>query len=192
MAHAAAQFQVEIVPVGNVTPEALTWLGAELELQYPWTRCRIARPFARRAEWWEPDTGRFWADRVLDSLEEWHAAEHGESRSCWLLGVTTADLAAPDRPYAFGEATVGGCCAVISLARFCGPDSDPAAGRALLRLRMLKEACHELGHVLGLDHCDRATCVMFPAAGVETVDRKSSDLCSTCSRAAEQMLHRQP
>jgi predicted Zn-dependent protease len=188
MSGAVPLVRLEVVPIGTLAPELLPWLAAELEAQLPWARCAPARPFAPRDEWGAPYPGRFPVDLVLDSLVEWHAAREYDPLHHWILGVTATDFAAPDRSFAFGEATVGGCCAVISLARLHAPGGDAAAERALLRTRILKEACHELGHVVGLPHCPRTGCVMHPSPGVDAVDRKSADLCDACDPTARQLL----
>lgn len=83
----------------------------------------------------------------------------GDSQPAW-LGVTGLDLFIPILTYLFGEAQRGGRCAVVSLHRlreeFYGLPPNPD----LLRQRLVKEAAHELGHVLGLHYCLDWRCVM--------------------------------
>jgi predicted Zn-dependent protease len=181
--------QLEIVPVGAVEAVDLPWLAHEVESQFPRIRCAVGRAFAPRPEWWMEDagegSGRVHADLVLDALIEWHGARTSDPRSHWLLGLTDAALVAPSRPVAFGEATVGGCCAVVGIGGLRARVADRAIERALVRTRVLKVACHELGHLLWLSHCPRATCVMHPSGGVADVDRKLPDLCPECARSAE-------
>jgi len=97
-----------------------------------------------------------------------------------LLGVAAADLYIPILTFVFGEAQLGGPCAVVSLHRlrqeFYGLPSDSH----LLRQRLLKEAVHELGHTLNLAHCDDYRCAMAPAHAVEWIDLKESWLCPAC------------
>ena len=54
----------------------------------------------------------------------------------------------------------------------------------LLGERLLKEAVHELGHTLGLTHCQDSTCVMHPATYAEEIDLKSASFCLGCRDAA--------
>lgn len=63
---------------------------------------------------------------------------------------------------------------MVSLCRlrneFYGlPPNIPA-----LRERLLKEAVHELGHTLGLPHCEDYQCVMSASHAIELVDLKTS------------------
>jgi archaemetzincin len=78
------------------------------------------------------------------------------------LGVTSVDLYIPILTFVFGEAQMGGPCAVVSTHR------------------LLKEAIHEIGHTLHLTHCDDYRCVMAPAHAVEWIDIKEVWLCSKC------------
>ena len=100
---------------------------------------------------------------------------------CWrMLGVTAVDLYIPILTFVFGEAQIGGPCAVVSLHRlqeeFYGLPEDPS----LLRDRLRKEAVHELGHTINLTHCEDYRCAMAPSHAVEWIDLKESWLCSVC------------
>jgi archaemetzincin len=50
-----------------------------------------------------------------------------------------------------------------------------------LRERLTKETVHELGHTLGLRHCDHWHCVMASSHSVELVDVKQAEFCEECS-----------
>jgi predicted Zn-dependent protease len=177
---------LEIVPVGDVAPALLRWLAAELGPRFG-ARCVLGRRFAPRAEWRRSGQAQYPADALLDALLDWHAARSLDRHRHWLLGVTFLDLAAPDRPFVFGEATVGGCCGVIAAARL-REDGAAADDAALLRSRLLKEAVHELGHVAGLPHCENSGCVMYPSPDRAATDRKPSDFCPRCQARLEEAL----
>jgi Peptidase family M54 len=68
--------------------------------------------------------------------------------------------------FVFGIAQSRGRAAVISLCRL-GLGADPP----LRRERVLKEAVHELGHTLGLNHCPDAKCVMHFSNSLADTDR---------------------
>ncbi len=101
-----------------------------------------------------------------------------------LLGVTNADLYIPILTFVFGEAQVGGPCALVSTHRlqqeFYGLPYDPE----LLNNRLRKEAVHEIGHTLSLAHCDDYSCAMAPSHAVEWIDIKESALCPGCYERA--------
>jgi len=101
-----------------------------------------------------------------------------------MIGISAVDLYIPILKYVFGEAQVGGPCAVISYYRlrqeFYGLDPD----QELLRQRLLKEAVHELGHTFGLRHCQDYRCAMASAHAVEWIDIREGVLCEICRSQA--------
>ena len=104
---------------------------------------------------------------------------------CWkLLGVTSLDLYMPILTFVFGEAQLNGRCAVVSWHRlrqqFYGMPDDPE----LLADRLVKEAVHELGHTVGLTHCQDYACVMAASHSVEWIDIKGRYFCSACDSRA--------
>jgi archaemetzincin len=97
-----------------------------------------------------------------------------------LLGLTGVDLYIPILTFVFGEAQMGGPCALVSVHRlrqeFYGLPED----RDILFDRLLKEAVHEVGHTLDLTHCDDYHCAMAPSHAVEWIDLKDRTLCDGC------------
>jgi len=101
--------------------------------------------------------------------------------SSWrMLGVAAVDLYIPILTFVFGEAQMGGPCAVVSLHRLRQEFYGLPADAALLRQRLLKESVHEVGHTVNLVHCDDYRCAMAPSHAVEWIDLKESELCPTC------------
>lgn len=96
------------------------------------------------------------------------------------LGVTGVDLTVPGLNFVFGLADPASRGAVISLARlypeFYGQPRDPG----LFKARALKEAVHELGHLLGLGHCPDPACVMAFSNSLSDTDRKGPEFCARC------------
>jgi len=108
---------------------------------------------------------------------------------CWrLLGVTSLDLYMPILTFVFGEAQLTGQCCVVSSRRlvqeFYGLPKDPE----LFATRLLKESVHELGHTLGLTHCQDYGCVMAASHSVEWIDIKGSDFCPSCREHAVSVI----
>jgi archaemetzincin len=144
------------------------------------TRSVLGTPLPVRSEWIEPERDQLRADSVLDALiEQYDMRQEGVER--WMLAMTEQDLYAPDRPYVFGEATVGGCCALVSVARL-------ELGSPRFDARVLATVTHELAHVAGLDHCSNPACVMWASGDVYDTDRKGNVLCASCTVGFQQRL----
>jgi archaemetzincin len=119
---------------------------------------------------------QFHSSEILRRMQDYVQAD------TWrLLGIAAADLYIPILTFVFGEAQMGGPCALLSAHRlrqeFYGLPED----KDLLLQRLVKEAVHELGHTLDLTHCDDYSCVMAPSHAVEWIDLKEQTLCRTCA-----------
>lgn len=97
-----------------------------------------------------------------------------------LLGVIDHDLYVPRLNFVFGEADLQGGVAVISPARLREGFYGRRENAALFRSRTIKEAVHEIGHTLGLDHCPDPRCVMAFSNSLDDTDRKGADFCDRC------------
>lgn len=107
------------------------------------------------------------------------------------IAITNVDLYASRVNFVFGQALLNGKACVISTHRLdpnfyandggYNEDTYVAKNRQILIERVKKETIHEIGHTLGLQHCDDCECVMSFSPGIEEVDAKSMDLCEKCS-----------
>ncbi len=166
--------QLHLLAVGSVPALMLQELCAGLETQFhlqtqvlPFV---LDPAFALHAE-----RHQFHSSEILVRMQSFVRPD------TWrLLGVTTSDLYIPILTFVFGEAQMGGSCAVVSGHRlrqeFYGLPSD----EDLFHERLLKEAVHELGHTVELTHCDEYDCVMSASHGVEWIDVKDKNFCESC------------
>jgi archaemetzincin len=104
-----------------------------------------------------------------------------DPRKMIILGICNFDAYSSGLNFVFGQASRAAGVAVIYLPRlrqeFYGLRPDTST---IFIERVLKEATHEVGHALGLDHCPRLTCVMHFSNSIADTDRKAKDFCSTC------------
>ncbi|HEY9008502.1 MAG TPA: matrixin family metalloprotease [Ohtaekwangia sp.] len=129
-------------------------------------------------------TPRYRADELLRILHD----DKPDSID-YILGLTDSDISTtkrdsegnikePAEKYTdwgvFGLGYRPGVSCVVSSFRLKEP-------RNRFYDRIFKVCIHEIGHNLGLDHCDNEGCVMADAAeSIKTVDRVSSHLCVAC------------
>lgn len=139
------------------------------ELAARGARTRVDAPVELPGSAYAPARGQYRAEALLD-LVSGHGARH-------VLAITQRDLFAGDLNFVFGIASPGGAC-LISTARLVAGADD-----ALFRARLVKEAVHELGHTLGLEHCADPGCVMHFSNSLADTDRKGDAWCSRCAAA---------
>lgn len=103
---------------------------------------------------------------------------HYVSRPVHALGLVDLDLFVPELNFIFGSAQYGGN-AIVALPRlrqtYYGHPSDDN----LFFKRTVKEVFHELGHVLGLGHCNNK-CVMQFSNCLHDTDSKPETYCPNC------------
>lgn len=99
-----------------------------------------------------------------------------EKSSETVLGITHVDLFSGDLNFVFGIAEMRGRAAVISTNRLRDEDAER------YYLRTVKEAFHELGHVMGLPHCYDRRCVMAFSNSLADTDYKGKDYCPICRK----------
>jgi len=141
-------------------------------------RVQILRPLDSPTMAFDSFRKQYHSTRILAILEEY--AETVETE--YVLGITSADLYIPGNYFVFGEARCPGRVAVISTFRLRTHRSDQSG---LFESRVVKEAVHETGHMMGLEHCPSASCVMCFSEQVVDTDRKREDFCSECESKLE-------
>jgi len=139
------------------------------ELSARGAAARIDAPVELPGGAYAPARGQYRAESLL-ALVSGHGARH-------VLAITHRDLFAGDLNFVFGIAAPRGAC-LVSTARLLAGADEP-----LFRARLLKEAVHELGHTLGLEHCADPGCVMHFSNSLADTDRKGDAWCSRCAAA---------
>ena len=99
-----------------------------------------------------------------------------------IIGITKEDLYAEGLNFVFGQAKLKGRVAILSIARLDPRFFHQPENQELFEERVEKEAIHEVGHMLGLTHCNTKGCVMNFSNTVGDVDKKTKFLCDKCRR----------
>ncbi len=138
---------------------------------------------------WYPPRRRYRADRLLEFLR---GHLQGEPETTRVIGLTSVDISVTKGRYpdwgVFGYGDLGGRACVVSSYRLSerGRRHD-----ALVTERVATTAVHEVGHTLGLPHCQDPLCVMRDAEGsIRTVDTSDGQLGPDCRALIEETAPR--
>ena len=159
--------KITLKPFGPVDPATLEHIAKALR---PFGEVAVAPPAPVPASAFVPKRNQYRASPFFPLCRE----EPGDR----VLAVTPVDLFEDGLNFVFGYATMQDRYGIISTARL-GPPATPAYGD-----RVAKEAVHEIGHTLGLDHDPNPACVMHFSSRLEDTDRKGLAFCATCTKAA--------
>jgi archaemetzincin len=121
---------------------------------------------------------RYRAEKILVFLDR-----IGREKGIKVIGLTSIDISTTKGRYEdwgiFGMANIGGPSCIVSTYRLGREKVVPA----LFAERVKKVVIHELGHALGLPHCETPGCVMQDAEGkISTIDRSDGRFCPHCKK----------
>jgi archaemetzincin len=173
---------VHLLPVGTISHSLLENLRSDLAKSLR-VECEIHPLSLDPAPSYHAERQQSHSSELLQRMRQLVRA-----RDWRLLAITDVDLYIPILKYVFGEAQMGGPCAIVSAFRlrqeFYGLPQD----ERLLQDRLLKESVHELGHTLDLRHCEDYRCAMASSHAVEWIDLRESSWCESCYAKAETLL----
>jgi len=168
---------VDIVPVGDVSAAIKREASNALRSVFD---CEVTVQVAQSVpqSTYDPKREQYRAEKFVDL-----AARVGEGEKN--LAITPEDLYYHRLNHVFGLAYLEGTGSVIStyhLQTAADGGIANASHDELFAERIRKEAVHEIGHTIGLEHCDNQRCVMNFSSVIREVDEKESTLCGTCQR----------
>jgi archaemetzincin len=163
---------LEIVPLGNISTEILEILLKTLRRKTTLHVSISERFLEIPKECYDDFRHQYLGEKILKFLSE--------KFNFRILGLMDKDLCAYGMNFIFGQAQLGGKAAVVSIFRLKPSFYNRPENNQLLIERVKKECTHEVGHLLGLNHCSNKQCVMNFSNSIFDVDRKSENFCEKC------------
>lgn len=171
--------RIAILPVGHVAVDALRFIQDGLKTVIPENEfVVIEKPIQLPGSAYNANRHQYHSTQILSEINGF--AQTVGIEADLVLGVTDVDLYVPSYNFVFGEAGCPGKVALISLARLRPEFYGEAPNQKLFQERALKEAVHEIGHALGLEHCKNPSCVMFFSLSIKDTDKKGVKFCDDC------------
>ena len=166
--------RIALLPVGDFDRRLAQRLCAPLAAAFV-AECRVLPQALDPQSAFHPEREQYHSTELLAAMHPLLASDGWR-----LLGLASVDLYIPVLTFVFGEAEMHGPCAVVGTHRLRQECYGLPPAPELLYERTLKEAIHELGHTVGLTHCDDYQCAMAASHAAEWIDLKSASLCEHC------------
>jgi archaemetzincin len=166
---------LDLIPMGRMDLTAVSVVAANVQailgLNTQMHRLQPEPEYAFLAR-----RGQYDAGKIL------HALAANPGGALFKLAVVGVDIYTPILTFVFGESQLGGKAAVISLFRLQSKNREETYNRAA------KIAIHEIGHLLGIIHCEAADCLMGFSKDLAKLDERPLRFCQACEYEAGRRL----
>lgn len=171
---------VDVVPIGEVAAPVKREVSSALRSVYD-TDVSLHETQSVPSGSYDSSRDQYRAEDFIELASRIGGAEKN-------IAITAKDLFYRRRNYVFGLAYLDGNASVVSTYRLQTSSDGGFSNKSASEIfsdRVRKEVIHELGHTLGLEHCDNHRCVMNFSPTVREVDRKEENLCGSCQRGLD-------
>jgi len=167
---------IVLISIGTMKYDVAGFLSLSLpEILH--AKCRVAVAEIGLEPFYNNERKQYHSTEILRQL-----LPYATGKEQHILGIMDEDLYIPILTFVFGEAQLNGRCALMSGHRLHQEYYGLPADESLYLIRCEKESVHELGHTLGLKHCDNFECVMRYSNSIADIDIKRNVFCPNCSR----------
>lgn len=170
---------VRLVPLGDVEPELLEAVSKAVSARVNAT-VEIAKKEDLPADAFYKPRKRWRAEKLLDFLDT-------KTAGAWrVIGVTNAEISTTKGDIfdwgIAGLGNLGGQTCIVSAQLY----KKHSKSKAVMIRRFSDVAVHELGHTLGMPHCETPFCVMSDAKGnaIKSADCSTGQYCGPCRKLA--------
>ncbi|HEV8320898.1 MAG TPA: archaemetzincin [Myxococcota bacterium] len=182
-AHPSPGIKIYVVPLGSIGADTVDLVVDAIAFVAGTRDVALLPRRPLPGESWNPATAMYDAERVLGMMRSLRPRDGYR-----LVAVTDADLYASELRFLFGLASATHDVAIVSALRLEEQFWDRDSDWDLYRWRLFKILAHELGHTLGLPHCDRSSCLMHAIRSLADADAAPPRLCDLCRRWVDAAL----
>lgn len=168
--------KIYLLPVGDIDTEFFTRLATCLEERFLY-KVKIMNSMPMPPQAYNVIKKQYFTNTIMERMKRIMPRD-----AKFLIGVADVDIYLTSLNFVFGQASAEDRTALISIYRLHPEFYGEAPDDDVLFTRILKEATHELGHLMGSKHCFNNQCIMYFSNSIFDTDRKGTLFCSECEK----------
>lgn len=161
-----------ILGLNTVDRKILEYICEYLSEKIFYCNCEVIDPLILDSHFYNKLREQYNSDLILN----WIAQKTRTYKADIIIGIGDFDAYADNLNFIFGEAYPKDRVCAVYLGRLKTNDIN------LYNERIIKEVIHEIGHVLGLQHCSNPDCVMYFSRTINDTDYKKPMYCKRCAK----------